>query len=53
MKKSKSERKRPQAVKNPEYTRAMQELRRSSAAEPHANRSKYNRKEKYRGKSWD
>lgn len=48
MKKSKSDRKRPQQAKNPEMARAMQELRRSSAAQPHANKAKYNRKSKYK-----
>jgi hypothetical protein len=29
---------------NPALAKAMQELRRSSAAQPHANRARYNRK---------
>lgn len=41
---------RPQAAKvgNLELAKAMQERRRSSAAEPHRNKSKYSRKSKYK-----
>jgi hypothetical protein len=43
--------KRPQRAKvgNRELAVAMQELRRSSAASPHANKKWYTRKEKYKG----
>ena len=47
--------KRPQAPKshNPELAQAMQELRRSSAASPHKNKARYDRKTKHKGKGWD
>lgn len=46
--------KRPQAPKvaNPEYAKAMQELRRSSAAEPHRNKARYTRKTKHKGREF-
>lgn len=47
--------KRVQAPKshNPALAQAMQELRRSSAAEPHKNKARYDRKRKHAGKGWD
>lgn len=50
---TKNKRKRPQNQKNPELARAMQELRRSSAATPHRNKARYNRTVKHKGKGWD
>lgn len=35
---------------DPDYVEAMQGRRRSSAASPHKNKSKYNRKVKHKGK---
>ena len=47
--------KRPQAPKsaNPALAAAMRDLRRSSAAEPHKNKARYDRKRKHAGKGWD
>ncbi len=44
--------KRPQAPKsaNPALAKAMKELRRSSAAEPHKNKARYSRTDKHKGK---
>lgn len=39
-------------ARNEALMRAMQDKRYSSAAEPHRNKAKYNRKEKYRGRDW-
>jgi hypothetical protein len=35
------------------HQRKVMEIRKSSAAQPHENKSKYNRKEKYKGKMWN
>lgn len=47
--------KRPQAVKvgNRDMAVMFQEIRRSSAAEPHKNKARYDRKVKHRGKGWE
>jgi hypothetical protein len=46
---------KPQAVKvgNRELAVAMQEKRRSSAAQPHANKARYSRTVKHKNKGWD
>lgn len=52
---SKNKRKRVQTPKvgNLEMAKAFQELRRSSAAEPHRNKARYNRNVKHKNKGWD
>lgn len=49
----KNKRKQTPKPRNVEYAKAMQELRRSSAASPHANKARYTRKEKYKGRDWN
>lgn len=44
---------RPQARKNTEYMRAMQEIRRSNAAQPIPSASKYKRTVKHRTRQFD
>lgn len=53
MTKNKKTNRRPQAGKNTEYMRAMQELRRSSATDPIPSAKKYKRaKAGARGRDW-
>lgn len=57
-KNSKNKNRRQQASKpaksgNSRYMEAMQELRRSNAAQPHRNKSKYNRKPKHVNRGYD
>ena len=43
---SKSKRpQKPKTVRNEDYMRGMQDLRKSNAAQPHRNKSKYNRRD--------
>lgn len=46
--------KKPQAVKvgNRDMAVMFQEIRRSSAAEPHRNKTRYSRNVKHKGKGW-
>ena len=50
-----SKNKRPQAPKVGTFAlnAAMQEKRRSSAASPHRNKSRYSRTVKHKGKGWE
>lgn len=52
---SKNKRKRPQTPKvgNLQMAKDFQELRRSNAAVPHANKARYNRNVKHKNKGWD
>jgi hypothetical protein len=53
MKKNKTRSVQAPKSANPELARAMQELRRSSAAEPHRNKARYDRKVKHKGRGWE
>ena len=50
-----SKNKKPQAPKvgNFAMNQAFQEIRRSSAAQPHANKARYKRTVKHKNKGWD
>lgn len=53
MSKNKKPRVQTPKARNEPLMRAMQDLRRSSAAQPHTNKAKYTRKTKHAGKGWE